>query len=182
MPRKPSPTLPPSATRSALLPGGSDRLFRELLYAFFTVATRLEQIRHYLGARIGLSGPQYTLLMAVAELQGASGVSVGRAADYLHVTGTFVTAESRKLSAKRLLNKRPEPRDGRVVRLSIAPKGQAALESLFPELQRINDSFFDLASREEFGSLHGVLKRMVATSKRTLTLVRTLSENTGGRT
>ena len=175
-------SLPPSATRSALLSGRSDHQFRELLYDFFTVANRLEQVRRYLGSRIGLTGPQYTLMMAVAELQGSSGASVGRVADYLHVTGTFVTAEFHKLSTRGFVSKRPDSRDGRVSRLSIAPKGWLALESLFPELQQINDRFFDLASREEFVSLHRVLQKMVESSRRTLSLVRTLSENAGGTT
>jgi DNA-binding MarR family transcriptional regulator len=174
--------LPPSATRSALLSSRSDHLFRELLYDFFTVANRLEQVRRYLGSRIGLTGPQYTLMMAVAELQGSSGASVGRVADYLHVTGTFVTAESRKLSKKGFVSKRPDSRDGRVSRLSISPKGWLALESLFPELQQINDGFFDLASGEEFVNLHRVLQRMVESSRRTLSLIQTRSEKAGGRT
>jgi len=101
MHREPAPfRLPLSATRSALLSGRSDHSFRELLYNFFTVASRLEEIRRHLGSRIDLSGPQYTLMMAVAELQGAEGVSVGRVARYLHVTGTFVTVETGKLSKK----------------------------------------------------------------------------------
>ena len=163
--------LPLSATRSALLSGKSDHSFRELLYNFFTISNRLEQVRRHLGARIGLSGPQYNLMMAVAELQGSAGVSVGRVADYLHVSGTFVTAETEKLARNGYINKRHDHDDMRVSRLVIGEKGWTALGSLFPELPQINDLFFAIELREEFENLRGTVKKMVESSHRTLALI-----------
>ena len=78
-----------TATREVLLPGGSDHSLRTLLYNLFTIGNRLEEVRRYLGAGIGISGPQFTLLMAIRELEGEHGVSVGKLASYLHVAGTF---------------------------------------------------------------------------------------------
>jgi len=163
--------LPLSANRPALLSGKSDHSFRELLYNFFTISNRLEQVRRYLGSRIGLSGPQYNLMMAVAELQDSTGVSVGQVAEYLHVSGTFVTAETEKLARKGYVNKHHDPNDMRVSRLVIGEKGWTALGSLFPELQQVNDLFFAIESREEFENLHRTLKRMVESSQRTLALI-----------
>ena len=163
--------LPLSTTRSALLSGKSDHSFRELVYNLFTISNRLEQVRRHLGARIGLSGPQYNLMMAVAELQGSTGVSVGRVADYLHVSGTFVTAETEKLARKGYINKHHDHDDMRVSRLVIGEKGWTALGSLFPELPQINDLFFAIESREEFENLRGTVKKMVESSHRTLALI-----------
>lgn len=163
--------LPLSASRPALLSGKSDHSFRELLYNFFTISNRLEEVRRHLGSRIGLSGPQYNLMMAVAELQGSAGVSVGRVAEYLHVSGTFVTAETEKLARKGYINKHHDPDDLRVSLLAVAEKGWTALVSLFPELQQINDLFFAIESKEEFESIHRTLKKMVESSQRTLALI-----------
>ena len=163
--------LPLSTTRSALLSRKSDHSFRELLYNLFTISNRLEQVRRHLGARIGLSGPQYDLMMAVAELQGSTGVSVGRVADYLNVSGTFVTAETEKLARKGYINKHRDHDDMRVSRLVIGEKGWTALGSLFPELPQINDLFFAIESREEFENLRGTVKKMVESSQRTLALI-----------
>jgi len=151
--------------------GKSDHLFRELLYNLFTISNRLEQVRRHLGSRIGLSGPQYNLMMAVAELQGSTGVSVGRVAEHLHVSGTFVTAETEKLARKGYINKHHDPTDMRVSRLEVGEKGWIALTSLFPELQQVNNLFFAIDSKEEFESLHRTLKRMVESSERTLALI-----------
>src|SRR5215472_16263738 len=163
--------LPLSVTRSALLSGKSDHSFRELLYNFFTISNRLEQVRRYLGSRVGLSGPQYNLMMAVAELQDSTGVSVGRVAEYLHVSGTFVTAETEKLVRKGYINKHHDRHDMRVSRLVIGEKGWMALSSLFPELQQVNDLFFAIDSKEEFEALQRTLQRMVESSQRTLALM-----------
>jgi DNA-binding MarR family transcriptional regulator len=163
--------LPLSATRPALLSGKSDHSFRELLYNFFTISNRLEQVRRYLGSRIGLSGPQYNLMMAVAELQDSTGISVGQVAEYLHVSGTFVTAETEKLARKGYINKHHDPNDMRVSRLVIGEKGWIALGSLFPELQQVNDLFFAIESREEFENLHRTMESMVESSQRTLALI-----------
>ena len=163
--------LPLSTTRSALLSGKSDHSFRELLYNLFTISNRLEQVRRHLGARIGLSGPQYNLMMAVAQLQGSTGVSVGRVADYLHVSGTFVTAQTEKLARKGYINKHHDHDDMRVSRLVVGEKGWTALGSLFPELPQINDLFFAIESRKEFENLRGTVKKMVESSHRTLALI-----------
>jgi DNA-binding MarR family transcriptional regulator len=163
--------FPFTATSPILVSGASDHFLRRLLYDFFTVSARLETVKRYLGKRLGLTGPQYTIVMAVAELQGKIGVSVGRVGEYLHVTGTFVTIESGKLLKKGILEKHTGLQDGRLSLLSLAPKGIKAFQSLFPELQQINDVFFELDSRTEFERLCKTLQALVCNSQRALALI-----------
>jgi len=163
--------FPVTATNPILASGESGHSLRKLVYDFFTVSARMEEVRRHLGKRVGLTGPQYSLIMAVAELQGRDGVSVGRVAGYLHVTGTFVTTESGKLFKKGFLEKRPDVQDRRLSLLSIAAKGRKALSSLFPELQQINDICFELDSRTDFEGLCEVLERLVDNSQRALALI-----------
>jgi DNA-binding MarR family transcriptional regulator len=110
--------------------------------------------------------------MAIQELQGASGVSAGKIAAYPHVAGTFVTAESAKLAHKDYIEKRADPDDRRVTLLHVRPAGTKALERLLPEVQLINDTFFELESREGFDSLCRATDRMVEGSRRVLSLIR----------
>lgn len=131
----------------------------------------METVRRYLGEKVNITVPQYSIMMAVAELQGKIGVSVGRVGEYLHVTGTFVTMESGKLVKKGLMEKRPDLQDRRVSLLSVAPQGVKALQSLFPELQQINDVFFELGSRAEFERLCKTLEKLVGNSQRALALI-----------
>jgi len=131
----------------------------------------MDTVKRYLGERLGITAPQYTIMMAVSELQGQNGVSVGRVGDYLHVTGPFVTMESGKLLKKGFLERHTDAHDRRVTLLSLAPAGAGALQSLFPELQQINDVFFELGSRGEFERLCKTLQRLVGNSQRALALI-----------
>jgi DNA-binding MarR family transcriptional regulator len=167
-----TPKPPLTATREILLPDGSDHALRTLLYNLFTIGNRMEEVRRYLGSTIGITGPQFSLLMAVLELQGVTGVSVGKIADYLHVAGTFVTAESAKLAQIDYVEKRTDPRDRRVSLLHVLPAGMAAIDSLLPELQQTNDTFFELESREGFESLCSAAERLVDGSRKVLARIR----------
>lgn len=163
--------FPLTATSPILVSGRLDHSLRKLLYDFFTVSARMETVRRYLGERVNLTVPQYSIMMAVAELQGKIGVSVGRVSEYLHVSGPFVTMESGKLFKKGFLEKRPDLRDRRLSLLSLAPEGAKALQSLFPGLQQINDVFFELDSRAEFERLCKTLEKLVGNSQRALALI-----------
>jgi MarR family transcriptional regulator, organic hydroperoxide resistance regulator len=175
--RSQASVLPPTATHPALLDGKSDRAFRKFVSDFFTVANRIEATRRYLGARIGVSGPQYSMMMAIAELEGSAGVSVGRVAEFLHVAPTFVTAESGKLHRLGLIGKGPDAADRRVARLRISRKGRTALGSMVPFLRQVNDMFFDLESPAQFATLCRALARLVETSGRAIALAADTSPN-----
>jgi MarR family transcriptional regulator, organic hydroperoxide resistance regulator len=174
MNKEPLRKLALSVTRGALLAGKSDHAFREFLYNFSTVAERVQDVRRYLGERIGISGPQYNLMMAIAELQGREGVSVGRVAEYLHVAAPFVTTETGKLARMGYLRKANDAADRRVWRLSVGPKGWAALRSLFPGLQQLNDAFFAGISQSEFAVLRECLGKLVENSEPVLARIGSL--------
>jgi DNA-binding MarR family transcriptional regulator len=166
------PRLPQTVTLKTLKSGASNHAFRKLLYDFFTVSNRMEEVRSHIGSRLQVSGPQFTVLVAVAELEDEKGVSVGHVGDYLHVTGTYITIESGKLKKLGYLTKETSPLDRRVTLLSLTPKGVNALQTIALELQKINDTFFNLDSRAEFTFLCKMLDRLVDNSQRAVDLIR----------
>src|SRR5690606_32192677 len=110
-----------SVSKKALLDAGgrTDRKFRQLLYDFSVVGRHLEAARSHLASFIGLSSPQYNILMIVAQYQGAEGVSVTRVARQLHASAAFVTSEMRALVARGLVRKRASSQDRRSVLISL---------------------------------------------------------------
>ena len=152
--------LPPTVSCDALLEKGSDRRFRALVNDLLTIASRMEAVRAHLGRRMGISGPQYSVLIAVAHLQGDRGVSVGAVAQAMHVSSAFIASESGKMARRTLLLKRPNPADGRGVLLSLAPAGRLGINRVGTEIRAINDLFFgtlDAASFAALGSAAGAL-------------------------
>lgn len=98
---------PLSVTRRALLVNGSDLEFRKLIYRLAVMEERPRHARTYLGRQIGLSGPQYMLLVSGAYLQGEAGIAVHSLARDLRVMSAFITGESRRLIERGLIAKRP---------------------------------------------------------------------------
>lgn len=160
---------PQSVSRPDLLIDGSDARFRQLIYALFVTGTRFRDVREAFGREMGVTGPQYFMLIGTAHFQDRDGgASIGTLADYLHVAPSHVTTEVRKLAEKGLLEKRPNPRDGRGVLVSLTQAGEAALEKLAPYRQKINDILFDGFDREEFLTLARLMERFVGTTERAL--------------
>ena len=163
--------LPPTVSRGALLDKGSDRRFRTLVNDLLTIATRMEVVREHLGRRLGISGPQYSVLIAVAHLQGATGVSVGAVAQAMHVSSAFVASETGKMARLGLLLKRANPQDGRGVLLSLAPNGRLKVDRVAIELRAINDLFFGALDSKSFGTLSATAAALVESSRDALEYV-----------
>jgi DNA-binding MarR family transcriptional regulator len=153
--------LPPTVSAIALLERGSDRRFRTLVHDLFTIAARMETVRIHLGRRMGISGPQYSVLMAVAHLQGDRGASVGTVAQAMHVSSAFIASETGKMARRGLLLKRPNPDDGRGVLLNVAPAGRLKIDRLAGEIRTINDLFFGTLDASAFGALSAAAAALV---------------------
>ena len=158
-----------SVTRPQLLAGGDDRAFRQLIQDMLGVAARMETLRERLGGMIGVSGPQYSILISVQHLNAIEGaITVKRLAEHLHVSGTYVTAEAGKLAKKGLLKKIVNPQDARSVHLALTAKGAGLLLDLLPRLQGVNDTIFAGFDRAAFQSFCGGMEGLVATLDRAL--------------
>jgi DNA-binding MarR family transcriptional regulator len=151
-------------SRVALLKGGSDQSFRTLVADLLTISTRMEIVREHLGRRMGISGPQYSLMVAVAHLQGRGGISVGALAQALHVSSAFIASEAGKLTRRRLLLKRTNPIDRRSVLLSVAPAGRLAVDRVSAEIRAVNDAFFGALDAASFASLSDASSALVESS------------------
>ncbi|GGE28259.1 hypothetical protein GCM10007276_01810 [Agaricicola taiwanensis] len=168
-----------STTRDALLPGGSDADFREMLHNTLAFASRIQNVRDGFASLLGLSGAQFTILMAVRRLQGSDGIGVNALAEHLHLSGAFVTIEVNKLVAQNLINKRPHPEDKRRVRLTLSEEGSLRLTSLLPVQAPVNDALFASLTAEEFKTFHSIMKRLVQHGDEALALLSFYMAKTG---
>ena len=125
----------------------------------------MEEVRVHFASRMGISAPQYSLLRAVASLQGNEGVSVGTIAEHLHVTSAFIAAQSRELVQHGLMAKREDASDRRVSRLSLTSKGQRLVNEIIGELRPINDLFFGGLQKSEFEALSAIMDKLVDFSR-----------------
>src|SRR5581483_9580776 len=160
--------LPPTTSRRALLKRGSDHDFRTLVRDLLTVSSRMELVRGQLGARLCMSGPQYSVLIAIAQLQGEAGVSVSSLARALHVSNAFVASETGKLAQRGFLHKRTNPHDRRGILLRIAPAGRIEIGRIGDEIRAINDLFFGALDARAFAALRTAVGALVHSSRKAI--------------
>ncbi len=154
--------LPLTITAPTLLVDGTDTTFRELITSLVCLSENLITIRKGLSKRLGVTGPQYGVLFAIAQLQNGEGVSVSKVAQHIGVTGAFVTTEVGKLARRGLVNKAASARDRRAVLLTLTQAGHDLLERFAPQLQAVNNEMFGGLSREEFSALLGIVRRLTS--------------------
>lgn len=165
---------PLTVTRPELLVGGSDDAFRQLVHASLAFAARLMAIRDGYATFIGLSGPQYTILVSIQHLQANGDVGVKKLADHLSLSGTFVTTETNKLEKAGLVTKAKGHADGRRVSLATTSAGDALLLRLSTVQQQVNNVHFGSLSAAEFQMLRKVMPELVNSTEAGLSLLRHL--------
>lgn len=163
--------MPLTASRKALLPDGTDRDLRRLVYGIFTMSVRFDRLRERMAEALGLSGIQYHILMVVAERGQGEAVTVSTVAETLHASGAYVTTETGKLVARGLLEKRPNPDDGRSVVLSLTGAGRQAVDGFADMVREVNDTLFDGIGPENFHQFCMLIDHMAGTTERAVDLI-----------
>jgi MarR family transcriptional regulator, organic hydroperoxide resistance regulator len=167
--------LPATVSRPPLLENGSDGRFRQLVTDLFTIALRMEQVREHLAERMGITGPQYSVLMGVARLQGRAGVAVGALARQLHVSSAFIATETGKLAQAGFLRKRPNQHDRRGVLLMLTRAGRLLIERHAADIRALNDLFFGGLTQRSFAAMSRANEDLVLSSEHALRRVRASS-------
>lgn len=159
-------------SRPQLMVDGSDIAFRQFVHDTLAFSARLQAVRGQLGAVIGLSGTQYTVLIAIAHLSGNDQkVGVNQVAEHLHFSGAFITIEINKLVASGLVEKDTDEHDRRRVILTITPKARALLNELAPVQRPVNDMLFRAMSAADFERTRKLMTDMVQAADEAIRLL-----------
>lgn len=172
---------PLTVSRSPLLVRGSDMAFRQFVHDTLAFATRIQAIRNALGKVIGLSGTQYTILIAVAREMNRKGIGINYIAEQLHFSPAFVTIEVNKLVEAKLISKKENPQDRRRVLLATTPKAEELLRNLTAVQRPVNDMLFESLGAEDFECMRRKTPEMVDSADRALQLFGFMSANTGDK-
>ncbi|MET4449194.1 DNA-binding MarR family transcriptional regulator [Bradyrhizobium sp. GM2.2] len=134
---------------------------RQLAWEIASINAYLEEIHQIWASALGLSYPQFRLLMALSM---GDAVAVNVIAKMLHVEASFVTSQSKALEKRGLLHRRRCLTDRRVVQLSLSDKAYQQLGD-FVEQQVALDEFifkeFAVSEKSSFISMLAVLKRRI---------------------
>ncbi len=117
------------------------------------VAVFLDEIRQFRAKSLGISGPQFALLMAVMDLEQGDGVSIRHVAKAVHVDPSFITTQSKLLEKKGLVRRQVDSHDARVVKLSLSDKAYKQIAGLAADERALNSFIFEELSAEDLEQL-----------------------------
>jgi DNA-binding MarR family transcriptional regulator len=168
--------MPLTVSRPELLAYGNDQLFRLALHDALGFSSRLQEIRNRLGEVIGLSGPAYSILIAIEHLSDTDEVGISGVSDHLHLSSTFVTIEVIKLVKAGLVHKEVHSEDGRRVVLTVTEQAREKLAELTATQQPVNDEIFSSFGPEDLENFARMMSSLVSGTKGAMSVLHLLAE------
>ena len=104
--------------------------------AYRDLATFRFELRRFLifsdaaAASAGVTNRQYQALLAIKGLPVAGRITIGELADRLQIRHHSTVGLVDRLVAKGFLNRKQDPQDRRLIRLTLTPRSEALLEKL----------------------------------------------------
>ena len=136
---------------------------RRLTWAIAAVSSRLQDLNQFWAETLGVSGPQWMILMAVDHFKTASGAPVREIATKLEVDPSFVASQSKLLEKAGFLDRSTSKEDSRVVLLSLTALAQTKILVLENRRSTLNQFVYeDLSPRE----LDDFVSKLTSLSKR----------------
>src|ERR1700730_17063053 len=128
-------------------------VIRRFTWAIAAIGVHLEELRYFWAKTLGISGPQWMILMALADMDQGDGVPVNVVSKKLHVDSSFVTTQSKLLEKKGCLRRKTSTEDARIVQMSLTDRTYKHLASLAAQQEALNEFIFTELDDRELGEL-----------------------------
>src|SRR5215216_1585873 len=130
---------------------------QQLDWEITAINVHLQEIRYFWAKTLGISGPQWMILMALVDLDQGEGVPVKVVSKMLHVDPSFVTTQSKMLEKKGFMRRKTAKVDARVVQMSLTDKTYKHIAGLASQQEELNDFIFAEFSGRELSEFTGKL-------------------------
>ena len=130
---------------------------RRFTWVIASINVHLEELRYYWAKALGISGPQWMILMALADLDEKDGVPVNAVSKKLHVDSSFITTQSKLLEKKGFLRRKTSAEDARIVQMSLTDKSYKHLAGLAARQEALNEFIFSELNDKQLGELTDTL-------------------------
>lgn len=119
-----------------------DRAARDFIWNIVEIHSQLEQIHKGWADLLGITEPQWLILMAIDELDEGRGVSGIAVANKLRIHPAFVTNQTKKLEHMELLARTTSREDARFLQMSLTQKAKTEITKLSQKRQSITETMF----------------------------------------
>jgi DNA-binding MarR family transcriptional regulator len=113
------------------------------------IGTYLEELGHNWAKALGVSDPQWRIILVLADSDNREGVPVKVVSRMLNVDPSFITTQSKLLEKKGLIQRKASSEDGRIVNMSLTDGAAAHLADLAAQQGALSEYIFaDFEPRE----------------------------------
>src|SRR3982074_3846311 len=128
-------------------------IVRRFAWEIVSINVHLQEIRYFWAKTLGISGPQWMILMALVDLDHDDGVPVNAVSKKLHVDSSFVTTQSKMLEKKGFLRRKTSTEDARIVLMSLTDKTYKQMAGLAAQQESLNEFIFAELSNKQLDEL-----------------------------
>lgn len=130
---------------------------RRFSWEIASISAHLEELRQFWAKTLGISGPQWLIVVALADHDQGDGVAVNVVSKLLHVDPSFVTTQSKLLEKKGFVRRKTATEDARIVKMSLTDKTSKHLANLASQQESLNEFIFAEFGDHELADLTGKL-------------------------
>jgi DNA-binding MarR family transcriptional regulator len=142
-----------------------DRAITEFIWNVVELNSQLEEIHASWAGLLGITQPQWLILMAITELDEGRGVAGIDIANKLRVHPAFVTNQTKSLEKSGFLSRRPAADDARFVLMSLTEKATAEIEKLSKRKLSLNSTMFNEIDEKTMTDLNTVLAKVAKNAR-----------------
>lgn len=120
-----------------------DKAVRDFVWNIVEIHSQLDEIHKSWAQLLGITEPQWLILMAIGELDEGRGVSGIAVATKLRIHPAFVTNQTKRLESLDFLTRVPSPEDARYVQMSLTQTARTEIEKLSIKRQALNATLLE---------------------------------------
>jgi DNA-binding MarR family transcriptional regulator len=121
---------------------GCQEMARRFMWVIASINVYMHELCRFQAKQLGITGPQWTILLALADLDRKHGIPVNVVAKLMHVDASFVTTQSKLLEKQGFLRRLPSKRDARVVQMSLTDKSCKHFARIATQQEAIDEFIF----------------------------------------
>ncbi|WP_342709991.1 MarR family transcriptional regulator [Bradyrhizobium sp. B124] len=142
-----------------------DRAVTDFIWNIVELHSQLEAIHKSWAQMLGMTEPQWLILMAIDELDRGRGVSGIAVANKLRIHAAFVTNQTKKLENMEFLTRVTSPDDARFLQISLTQKARAEITKLSEKREALYSTMFGGLDEESLDYLNRRLTSIAKNSR-----------------
>ncbi|QOG21941.1 MULTISPECIES: MarR family winged helix-turn-helix transcriptional regulator [Bradyrhizobium] len=142
-----------------------DRAITDFIWNVVEIHSQLEDIHTSWATLLGITEPQWLILMAITELDEGRGVAGIDIANKLRIHPAFVTNQTKSLEKGGFLSRRPAADDARFVLMSLTEKATTEIGKLSKRRLALNSTMFNELDEETLADLNAALAKLAKNAR-----------------